>query len=137
MGRYQDGLRGAREFVAAQGGHVAPLPISEEELNPDVQDDLSVHAFALEDTARTYPVGYKYPDDAGSSEFRFFEDGRQRTIQVGHIPAQYGDNLVIIAEGKKLRWEWMGHCESNTRRLNEAPPGEEAVSSSQIWLTTE
>ncbi len=23
-------------------------------------------------------------------------------------------------------WEWMGHCESNTRRLNEAAPGEEA-----------
>ena len=31
----------------------------------------------------------------------------------------------IIAEGQKLGWEWMGHCESNTRRLNEAPPGEE------------
>ena len=32
----------------------------------------------------------------------------------------------IIEEGQKLGWEWMGHCESNTRRLNEAPPGEEA-----------
>jgi peptidoglycan/xylan/chitin deacetylase (PgdA/CDA1 family) len=31
----------------------------------------------------------------------------------------------IIAEGQKLGWEWIGHCESNTRRLNEAPPGEE------------
>ena len=31
----------------------------------------------------------------------------------------------IIAEGNKRQWEWMGHCESNTRRLNEAPPGEE------------
>ena len=31
----------------------------------------------------------------------------------------------IIAEGNKLGWEWMGHCESNTRRLNEAAPGEE------------
>ena len=31
----------------------------------------------------------------------------------------------IIEEGQKLGWEWMGHCESNTRRLNEAPPGEE------------
>jgi allantoinase len=31
----------------------------------------------------------------------------------------------IIEEGNKLQWEWMGHCESNTRRLNEAPPGEE------------
>jgi peptidoglycan/xylan/chitin deacetylase (PgdA/CDA1 family) len=31
----------------------------------------------------------------------------------------------IIEEGNKLQWEWMGHCESNTRRLNEAPPGDE------------
>ena len=31
----------------------------------------------------------------------------------------------IIAEGNRLGWEWMGHCESNTRRLNEAEPGEE------------
>ena len=31
----------------------------------------------------------------------------------------------IIERGCKLGWEWMGHCESNTRRLNEAPPGEE------------
>src|SRR5262245_17145182 len=33
---------------------------------------------------------------------------------------------VIIEEGNKRKWEWMGHNESNTRRLNEAPPGEEA-----------
>jgi hypothetical protein len=33
---------------------------------------------------------------------------------------------VIIEEGNKRHWEWMGHNESNTRRLNEAPPGEEA-----------
>ena len=32
----------------------------------------------------------------------------------------------IIEEGNKRGWEWMGHNESNTRRLNEAPPGEEA-----------
>ena len=31
----------------------------------------------------------------------------------------------IIAEGNKRKWEWIGHNESNTRRLNEAPPGEE------------
>src|SRR5215467_8357503 len=31
----------------------------------------------------------------------------------------------IIAEGRKRGWEWMGHCESNTRRLNEAPAGVE------------
>ena len=33
----------------------------------------------------------------------------------------------IIAEGEKRGWEWMGHNESNTRRLNEAAPGEEAT----------
>src|SRR5262249_42192926 len=32
----------------------------------------------------------------------------------------------IIAEGNKRNWEWMGHNESNTRRLNEALLGEEA-----------
>jgi hypothetical protein len=32
----------------------------------------------------------------------------------------------IIAEGRARGWEWMGHCESNTRRLNEAPASEEA-----------
>ena len=31
----------------------------------------------------------------------------------------------IMEEGNKREWEWMGHCESNTRRLNEAPPGDE------------
>src|SRR5271165_6972241 len=33
---------------------------------------------------------------------------------------------AIIEEGQKRSWEWMGHNESNTRRLNEAAPGEEA-----------
>jgi peptidoglycan/xylan/chitin deacetylase (PgdA/CDA1 family) len=31
----------------------------------------------------------------------------------------------IMEEGIKRKWEWMGHNESNTRRLNEAEPGEE------------
>ena len=35
-------------------------------------------------------------------------------------------HTFIIAEGQKRHWEWMGHNETNTRRLNEAPPGEEA-----------
>jgi allantoinase len=32
---------------------------------------------------------------------------------------------AIIEEGNRRHWEWMGHNESNTRRLNEAIPGEE------------
>ena len=32
----------------------------------------------------------------------------------------------IIEEGRKRRWEWMGHNESNTRRLNEVAPEDES-----------
>ena len=32
---------------------------------------------------------------------------------------------AIIEEGAKRKWEWMGHNESNTRRLNDVKPGEE------------
>ncbi len=35
------------------------------------------------------------------------------------------EHPAIIDEGNRLKWEWMGHCESNTRRLNTAPPGDE------------
>jgi peptidoglycan/xylan/chitin deacetylase (PgdA/CDA1 family) len=31
----------------------------------------------------------------------------------------------IIAEGNRLGWEWIGHCQSNTRRLNEVPAEQE------------
>ena len=31
----------------------------------------------------------------------------------------------IIEEGEKRRWEWMGHNQSNSRRLNEVPAEEE------------
>ena len=31
----------------------------------------------------------------------------------------------IIEEGNKLGWEWMGHNQSNTRRLNVVPPEDE------------
>ena len=34
------------------------------------------------------------------------------------------EHPAIIEEGNKRHWEWMGHCESNTRRLNAAAPGE-------------
>ena len=36
------------------------------------------------------------------------------------------EHPAIMEEGMKRKWEWMGHNESNTRRLNDAPPGEEA-----------
>lgn len=88
-------LRRAKDFITAEGGEVAPLSVSEEELNPDIQDDMTLHAEALE-AMDVYRVPYEYPEDSDCSEFRFFEDGRQRTIQIGYIRAKYGDNLVLI-----------------------------------------
>lgn len=88
-------LRKAKEFITAEGGEVAPLSVTEEELNPDVQDDMTLHAEALE-KMDVYDVPYEYPKDSDCSEFRFFEDGRQRTIQIGHIRAKYGENLILI-----------------------------------------
>lgn len=89
-------LQRAKEFITAQGGQLAPLSVSEEELNPDTQDDLTLQAEALEPADQVYDVPYSYPADAPHSEFRFFEDGRQRTIQIGYIRAEFGDTLVLI-----------------------------------------
>ena len=46
------------------------------------------------------------------------------------------EHPAIIEEGNKRHWEWMGHYESNTRRLNDAPPGEEATHHQQRALRT-
>jgi hypothetical protein len=92
----QTALRKAKEFITAQGGQVAPLSISEEELNPDAQDDLTLQAAPLESMNTVYDVPYDTRADSDCSEFRFFEDGRQRTIQIGYIRASYGDNLVLV-----------------------------------------
>ena len=89
-------LRQAKEFITAQGGQVAPLAVSEEELNPGTQDDLSLRAEPLESLDDVYDVQYSYPQDSPVSEFQFFEDGRQRTIQIGYIRATYGTTLVLI-----------------------------------------
>lgn len=92
----QVALQKAKDFIAAQGGEVAPLSVSEEELNPSAQDDLTLHAEPLESTESVYNVPFDYPQDSDCSEFRYFEDGRQRTIQVGYIRATYGTSLVMI-----------------------------------------
>ncbi|MEA2991231.1 MAG: hypothetical protein QOD40_151 [Alphaproteobacteria bacterium] len=44
---------------------------------------------------------------------------------------------AIMEEGARLQWEWMGHNESNTRRLNLAPPGEEAAIIKRTLATIE
>jgi len=37
-----------------------------------------------------------------------------------------------MEEGEKRKWEWMGHNESNTRRLNEAGPARRRRSSAHL-----
>lgn len=92
----QEALRQAKEFVTAQGGQVAPLGVTEEEINPESQDDLSLRAESIESMNQVYDVPYEYPQDSDCTEFRFFEDGRQRTLQIGYIRTSYGENLTLI-----------------------------------------
>lgn len=91
----RDSLRWAKDFIRSQDGSIAPLPVSEEEFNPEVQDDLSLEAVLLE---RKEPrrVPFDYPSAAGESEFRFFQDGRQQTIQIGHIPVRSSGNHQLL-----------------------------------------
>jgi hypothetical protein len=92
----QDALRQARQFISAQNGVIAPLSISEEELNPTAQDDLSLQVYPLEAMTSCYTVGFRFPEDSTCSEFSFFEDGRQRTLQIGFIPTLIGNNQVLV-----------------------------------------
>jgi len=89
-------LRKAKQFITAQGGEIAPLSISEEELNPDSQHDQSLSVDPLEPTEKPYDVPYDEHADSACSEFRFFEDGRQRTVQIGYLKADYGEVLALI-----------------------------------------
>jgi hypothetical protein len=89
-------LKQARDFIFRQNGIVAPLPISEEELNPELQDDLSLQAYALEPTTNCYAVDYTFPDDSEHTEFHFFEDGKQKTVQIGYIPTEVGGHKIIL-----------------------------------------
>ncbi len=93
---HRDSLQKARDFIRAQGGKVTPLSVTEEELNPEAQDDLSLQAYPLEPTLQCYNIDYQYPEDSDCSEFSFFEDGRQRTLHIGVIPVRYGKQDVLI-----------------------------------------
>jgi hypothetical protein len=93
---HKTALKAAREFLTAAGGRAAPLSLSEEELNPTLQDDLSLRAVALESMDRLYSVPYSFPEESANSEFVYFEDGRQRTIQIGFIPNRLGETEIII-----------------------------------------
>ena len=93
---HNESLWRAKQFISSQGGQIAPMVLSEEELNPEEQDDLSYQAYPLESMDETYRIPFNFPEDSICSEFSFFEDGRQRTIQIGYIPVTYGSTHVLI-----------------------------------------
>ena len=55
-----------------------------------------MQAHALEDMNHIYPVNFSFPSDSICSEFRYFEDGKQRTVQIGYIPVRHGELNVLI-----------------------------------------
>ncbi len=95
----------------------------------------NIEYFSLEERPGGYGAG-KVPDVVMWSErdygnrvgvFRIMETldryGIRGTVALNsNLCAEHPQ---IIAEGNKRKWEWIGHNESNTRQLNEAPPGEE------------
>ena len=97
----------------------------------------NIEYFSLEERPGGYGGGGKIPDVVMWSErdygnrigvFRIMEvldrHGIRGTVALNSILC--AEHPRIIEEGEKRKWEWMGHNESNTRRLNEATPGEEA-----------
>lgn len=96
----------------------------------------NIEYFSLEERPGGYGPG-KIPDVVMWSERDY--GNRVGVFRIMEVMDRYGmrgtvalnSNLCaehpqIIEEGNKRKWEWMGHNESNTRRLNEASPGEEA-----------
>jgi len=96
----------------------------------------NIEYFSLEERPGGYGGGGKVPDvvmwsdrDYGNrvGVWRLMEVldryGIRGTVALNSLVCDH--HPLIIEEGNKRRWEWMGHNESNTRRLNEAPPGEE------------
>jgi allantoinase len=96
----------------------------------------NIEYFSLEERAGGYGPG-KIPDvvmwterDYGNrvGVFRIMDvldrHGIRATVALNSNLC--AEHPAIMAEGMKRKWEWMGHNESNTRRLNDAPPGEEA-----------
>jgi peptidoglycan/xylan/chitin deacetylase (PgdA/CDA1 family) len=97
----------------------------------------NIEYFSLKERPGGYGAGGKAPDvvmwcerDYGNrvGVFRMMETldrhGIRATVALNSDLC--AEHPQIIAEGEKRKWEWMGHNESNTRRLNELPAGAEA-----------
>jgi peptidoglycan/xylan/chitin deacetylase (PgdA/CDA1 family) len=96
----------------------------------------NIEFFSLAEKIPASPTG-KLPDvptwsarDYGNriGVFRFMEVfdryGIRATVALNSDVCRY--HPLIIEEGNKRRWEWMGHNMTNSRRLIDYPEGEEA-----------
>jgi peptidoglycan/xylan/chitin deacetylase (PgdA/CDA1 family) len=108
----------------------------------------NIEFFSLEERPGGYGAGGKIPDVVMWSDRDY--GNRVGVWRLMEVLDRYGirgsvalnsllcdHHPVIIEEGNKRKWEWMGHNESNTRRLNEAPPGEEAQIIKRTFATIE
>lgn len=97
----------------------------------------NIEFFSLEERPGGYGSSGKIPDVMMWSErdygnrigiWRLMEVldryGIRGTVALNSMVCEH--HPVIVEEGNRRNWEWMGHNESNTRRLNEAAPGEDA-----------
>ena len=108
----------------------------------------NIEFFSLEERPAGYGASARIPDVVMWSERDY--GNRVGVWRLMEVLDRYGirgsvalnsllcdHHPVIIEEGNRRGWEWMGHNESNTRRLNEAPPGEEAHIIKRTFATIE
>jgi len=108
----------------------------------------NIQFFSLEERPAGYGASARIPDVVMWSERDY--GNRVGVWRLMEVLDRYGirgsvalnsllcdHHPVIIEEGNRRGWEWMGHNESNTRRLNEAPPGEEAHIIKRTFATIE
>ena len=108
----------------------------------------NIEFFSLEERPAGYGPAAKIPDVVMWSERDY--GNRVGVWRLMEVLDRYGirgsvalnsllcdNHPVIIEEGNKRQWEWMGHNESNTGRLNEVPPGEEAGIIKRTFATIE
>jgi hypothetical protein len=94
-----------KDFLVENGGVIAPGAVLEEESYIPEEIEYSGIATNVE------VVGTKYIEASGLSELRFFEDGIQRTLYVGHlivngfhIPIHFCTVAAVILERESRRF---------------------------------
>jgi hypothetical protein len=84
-----------KKLIQDLDGQVAPSQFTEEELVPSYDsDEVDNRTFDIEPTGTVY--NNKINEATDTSEFSFFEDAKQRTIQIGFIPAKDSGIIKII-----------------------------------------